>query len=119
MSTILIVDDEDLICELLAEVLSEDGHTTFTAHTGEAALCIIREHPEIDLLFTDVRLPGGMNGLVLAAEAKRLRPTLSVLYATGYAAEFIGDYNPAAPGEVLQKPFRPTHVRTKVRTLIA
>jgi DNA-binding NtrC family response regulator len=119
MSNILIVDDEHLICDLLSEVLSEDGHTTFTAQTAEAALCIIREHPEIDLLFTDIRIPGGMNGLALAAEAKRLRPMLSVLYATGYANELVGEYNPDAPGEVLQKPFRPGHVRTKVRALIA
>jgi CheY-like chemotaxis protein len=119
MSTILIVDDEDLICELLSEVLSEDGHTTFTAHTGEAALCIIREHPEIDLLFTDVRLPGAMNGLVLAAEAKRLRPMLSVLYATGYASEFADGHNLTALGEVLLKPYRPTFLRSKVRALTA
>jgi CheY-like chemotaxis protein len=119
MSTILIVDDEDLVCELLSEVLSQDGHTTFTAHTAEEALCIIRGHPDVDLLFTAVRIPGGMNGLELAAEAKRLRPMLSVLYATGYASELVVEHNLSAPGDVLEKPFRPAHVRTRVRALIA
>jgi DNA-binding response OmpR family regulator len=60
-----------------------------------------------------------MNGLELAAEAKRLRPMLSVLYATGYASELVVEHNLSAPGDVLEKPFRPAHVRTRVRALIA
>jgi CheY-like chemotaxis protein len=117
MSTILIAEDEPMICDWLADVLWEDGHTVFVAHSGTEALVILRSHPEIDLLFTDICMPGALDGLDLADEAKRMRPELSVLYATGYAYERVGRGNHGVHGDVLAKPYRPHQVLAKIRAL--
>jgi CheY-like chemotaxis protein len=117
MSTILIAEDEPMICDWLADVLWEDGHTVFIAHSGSEALVILRSHPEINLLFTDICMPGALDGIALADEAKRMYPGLSVLYATGYAYERVGNNHQPAHGEVLPKPYRPHQILAKIRAL--
>lgn len=83
--------------------LEELGHRALEAEDAAAALDILRRDAEVDLLFTDVVMPGGMSGLDLARRALELRPTIKVILATGYASSF----NPTGgvPGEVLQKPY--------------
>jgi CheY-like chemotaxis protein len=117
MSTILIAEDEPMICDWLADVLWEDGHTVFVAHSGTEALVILRSHPEIDLLFTDICMPGALDGIALADEAKRMHPRLAVLYATGYAHERVRESNRGVHGEVLAKPYRPRQILAKIRAL--
>jgi CheY-like chemotaxis protein len=118
MTTILLVADDPFITGLLREALSEDGHTTLTACSPSEALSILREHADIDLLFIDVRDPASLPNYALAQEAKRLQPTLSVLYATGAAIETKkGDPLPAHLG-ILKMPYTLAHVRTKVRAII-
>jgi CheY-like chemotaxis protein len=102
---------------MLNEVLSDDGHMVFIAYRAAEALVILNGHPEIELLFTDIRMPGAMNGIALAKEAKRLRPSLSILYATGFTDELLDGRNPAAHGEILSKPYRPHQVLHKIRQL--
>ena len=82
MTRILLVEDEVLVRELAFEELSDEGFEVRTAGTGEDALALLQE-AAFDLLFTDIRLPGKVDGWQIAAEGKRLIPGLKVIYATG------------------------------------
>ncbi len=101
---ILVVEDDATVRSMTVARLAELGHRVLEAHSAAAALDILRRDSPIDLLFTDVVMPGGMSGLDLAHHALELRPAIKVLFATGYASSF----NPTGgvPGEVLQKPYR-------------
>ena len=79
-----MVEDDEEVQRFATEVLRDAGYRVLTARDGASALQLIERHADIVLLFTDVILPGGMNGRQLAAEALGRRPALKVLYATGY-----------------------------------
>jgi CheY-like chemotaxis protein len=83
--TVLIVDDEPSVRMLVAEVLGELGYTAIEAADGASALQVLRSDTRIDLLVTDVGLPGGMNGRQLADFGRIARPALKILFITGYA----------------------------------
>ncbi len=104
--TILIVDDEPSIRMLLIDALEEIGFNVLEAHDGPTGLNILQSDARIDLLVTDVGLPGGMNGRQLADAARTTRPALNVLFITGYAENAIIGNGQLAPGmQVLTKPF--------------
>ena len=104
--TVLVIDDEPAIRMLIAEVLEDAGHGAIVACDGPAALKILRSAVRIDLLITDVGLPGGMNGRPVADAARELRPDLKVLVITGYAQNAVAGAGRLAPGmQVLTKPF--------------
>jgi CheY-like chemotaxis protein len=103
MARILLVEDEMLVRELAFEDLSDAGHEVTTAGTGEEALAILRRGQGFDVLFTDIRMPGAIDGWQLAAEAKRIVPGLKVIYATGLN----DDTGQVKQGErLLTKPYR-------------
>jgi signal transduction histidine kinase/CheY-like chemotaxis protein len=103
---ILVVEDEDGVREHSVSSLREMGYRVFQAADGAAALDVLAREPEIVLLFTDVGLPGGMNGRQLAAEAQRLRPQLKVLFTTGYARDALTHSGRLDPGvHLVTKPF--------------
>src|SRR3990170_1947803 len=79
----LLVEDEVLVREMAAEDLGEIGFAVTAASDGDEALAILREGAGFDLLFTDIRMPGSVDGWELAREAKKLIPGLRVIYATG------------------------------------
>src|SRR5579872_2369799 len=79
---VLLVEDEFLICEMVAEALSEQGFCVHTADNGIEALRQLAAGP-VDVLFTDINLPGGMDGTALARRARELIPDLPVVYASG------------------------------------
>ena len=83
--TVLIVDDEPTVRMLVVEVLEDLGYAAIEAHDGTTGLAILRSQARIDLLVTDVGLPGGMNGRQVADAGRVLRPGLKVLFITGYA----------------------------------
>jgi len=85
MNTALLVEDELLIRELACEYLRDFGFEVTIARDATEALGILHEGKRFDLLFTDIRMPGGMDGRELAQEAKRMDEELRVIYATGYA----------------------------------
>ncbi len=87
--TILVVEDEDDVRQLAVRVLSALGYRIFQAADGESALAILEREPKVALLFTDVVLPGGMNGPDIARQARVLRPKLKVLYTSGYTGNAI------------------------------
>jgi CheY-like chemotaxis protein len=81
---ILLAEDEMLIRELAAEDLSEAGYEVAATATGDEALARLEAGASFDLLFTDIRMPGEVDGVELARRARALNPELRVIYATGY-----------------------------------
>jgi CheY-like chemotaxis protein len=89
-----------------------------SARSGEAALEVLeRTEGRVDLLFTDLSMPGGMNGLVLAERARALRPGLRVLLATGYNEDLVAK-GPPAGAAVLGKPYRRIDLAGRVRAVL-
>ena len=84
---VLIVEDEALLLDIVATEVEEEGISVIRALTAEAALEVLEGETPIDLLFTDIRLPGPMNGFRLAEKARQLRQQLPILFATGYTDE--------------------------------
>jgi CheY-like chemotaxis protein len=104
--TVLVVDDEESVRLLVHEVLDDLGYEVLEAEHGAAGLRILDSDRRVDLLVTDVGLPGGMNGRQLADAALVKRPDLKVLFITGYAeAAVIGAQRLQAGMHVLTKPF--------------
>ena len=104
--TILVVDDEATIRHLIDEVLDEQGYTVIGAADGAAGLKVLQSGARIELLITDVGLPGGINGRQVADAARALRPGLKVLFITGFADNAAVGNGHLEPGmELLTKPF--------------
>jgi signal transduction histidine kinase len=117
--TILVVEDERDLRVYTTEALRELGYRVLEAADGHAALGLVDRHPEIDLLFTDVVLTGGMNGRALADEAARRRPGLPVLFTTGYTANAIVHHGRLDPGmHLIGKPFTYAELAAKVRRML-
>ena len=117
--TVLVVEDEADVRAYTTSILRELGYRVLEAGTVAAALQILRLHPEVLLLFTDVGLPGGMNGRQLADAARKLRPDLKVLFTTGYARDAIVHDGRLDPGVVLiPKPFTYAAVAAKLSDIL-
>jgi PAS domain S-box-containing protein len=116
---ILMVEDDADVRAYSSETLTGLGYSVFAAENGRAGLHILNRHPEIRLLFTDVGLPGGMNGRQLAEEARRGRPDLKVLFTTGYARNAIVHDGRLDPGvELITKPFTQAALSAKLRDIL-
>jgi CheY-like chemotaxis protein len=114
--TILLVEDDPAVRGTVGTLLRNLGYRVMEAASGRAALEIIAGNEPIDLLFTDVVMPGGIDGFQLVDEGRRLRPGLKVLCASGYAESAIERYGRPPPGiEVLQKPFRARELARRIR----
>lgn len=117
--TVLVIDDEQTLCALVAEVLEARGYRALTAHDGQTGLQILQSPQRVDLLVTDVGLPGGLNGRQVADAARAIRPGLKVLFVTGYAENAVWGNGHLDPGmSVLTKPFEIAALASKVRALI-
>ena len=102
MNSVLLVEDELLVRELASEDLGDAGFEVTAAGNGDDALALLREGRRFDLLFTDIRMPGAIDGWQLAREAREMLPDIRVIYATG-----LGDAaNGLAEGErYVRKPY--------------
>jgi two-component system NtrC family sensor kinase len=117
--TVLLVEDDEQVNQFACEALGERGYRVIAAPEGETALRLLNEEPAIDLLFTDVVLPGGMNGRQLADEVLRRRPNVKVLFATGYTRNAIVHQGRLDPDvELLSKPFTADALARKVRQIL-
>ncbi len=118
--TVLVVDDEATVRMLATEVLQELGYRTLEAEDGAAGLRVLRSGARIDLLVTDVGLPGGMNGRQLADAARSLRPGLKVLFITGYAETAVLSHGHLEPGmHIMVKPFAMEALAARVKDLLS
>jgi CheY-like chemotaxis protein len=113
---VLVVEDEPLVREMIVEELTDFGFRVLQADTGEAGLDILRGGQPVDVLFTDIRLPGALDGWHLARAGRAVSPDLHVVYATGYTVERCLQL----PGSVfVTKPYRPSVVADTIRSLLA
>ena len=117
--TVLVVDDEPTVRMLAMDVLSDLGYTAIEAGDGVGGLHVLQSDARIDLLVTDVGLPGGMNGRQMADAARVSRPGLKVLFITGFAEAALFGNGQLEPGmAVLTKPFGIDDFAEKIRRLI-
>lgn len=116
--TVLVVEDEDRVRHLSVSLLQELGYNVLEAPDGATALALLEQHPRVDLLFTDVGLPR-MNGRELADKARSRRPSLKVLFTTGYAKNAIVHHGRLdADVQLIVKPFTFTELSEKVRMVL-
>ena len=116
---VLVIDDEPTIRMLIAEVLGEAGYAVIEAPDGPAGLRVLESNARIDLLITDVGLPGGLNGRQVADAARAARPDLKVLFITGYAENAIIGRGRLEKGmHVLTKPFQMEALAERIRQII-
>ena len=114
----LIVDDEPTVRMLVTEVLEDLGYTAIEAADGAAGLKVLESDVRLDLLVTDVGLPGGMNGRQMADAGRVARPGLKVLFITGYAENAVLGNGYLEPGmQVLTKPFVLETLASRIKDL--
>ncbi|HKP77909.1 MAG TPA: ATP-binding protein [Phenylobacterium sp.] len=117
--TILVLEDDDDVRTYSVEILRELGYRVVEAHDGPSALRLLERQSRVDLLFTDVVLPGGMTGAQVAAQARTLRPGLRVLFTTGYARNAIIHHGRLDRGvQLITKPFGSADLAAKVRDVL-
>ena len=113
--SVLVVEDDDAVRASNVGSLRELGYHVVEAGNGIDALRLVETEPTIGLLFTDIGLPGGIDGRELAASALRLRPSLRVLFTTGYARGPAGNGRVGGAATMLPKPFGFAALAAKVR----
>ena len=117
--TVLVIDDEPTVRMLIVEVLEEAGYVALEAEDGPSGLKILQSDVRLDLLITDVGLPGGMNGRQIADAARVSRPNLKVLFVTGFAENAaVGNGHLETGMEVITKPFVMTELANKITDMI-
>jgi len=117
---VLVVDDEATVRMLVTEILDDLGYVSMEAGDGPEALAFLHSNARIDLLITDVGLPGGMNGRQVADAARAARPGLPVLFITGFAENAVVGDGPLEPGmELVTKPFSMEGLGSRIRDMIA
>jgi len=115
MAKILVVEDEAIVRLLVAETLRTCGHSVLEAGDGQAALDVIQDCLDLDLLVSDIRLPK-IDGFSVARRARQLRPGLQLLFLTGYVrAELPSELLPAI---IIRKPFDPDNLARKVAGML-
>jgi len=118
--TILVVEDDPLVQGYVIAQLGSLGYRTLTASDGAAALALVDQGARFDLLFTDIIMPGGMNGRELAEAVRLRRPGVRVLYTSGYTDDTIVHEGHLDPGvALLQKPYRKSELSQKIREMLA
>ncbi|HEY4161999.1 MAG TPA: ATP-binding protein [Dongiaceae bacterium] len=116
---VLVVEDDPHVRAYSIDMVSELGYRVIEAESGPMALAALEKHPDVRLLFTDVGLPGGMNGRQLADEAQRRYPGLQVLFTTGYARNAIVHHGRLDPGlELIVKPYTFAALAEKIQSVL-
>ena len=117
---VLVVEDDVLVRDHVIAQIESLGYRTFAAALAAEALKIIDREPKVDLLFTDVIMPGGMNGRQLADEAQRRRPSIKVLFTSGYTENAIVHHGRLDAGVLLlPKPYLSSDLARMIRTALA
>ncbi|WP_158258478.1 hybrid sensor histidine kinase/response regulator [Rhodopila globiformis] len=118
--TVLVVDDEPTVRMLVTDVLEELGYTVIEAEDGAGGLKVLQSGQRIDLLISDIGLPGGMNGRQMTETARLTRPDLKVLFITGYAPSAVLGSGRLEPGmQVITKPFTLNALAARIKALVS
>jgi len=115
---VLIVEDEPMICDIAAEALAEQGFEVRAVGNASDALRHLMSGSRIDVLFTDVNLPGDMDGAALAQRARELRPGLPVMYTSGLRSK-IEELDPVEGSMFVPKPYNPFDLGHLLEYLVA
>jgi signal transduction histidine kinase/DNA-binding response OmpR family regulator len=117
---VLVVEDDPHVRAYSTDMISELGYRVIEAENGHMALAALEKHPDVRLVFTDVGLPGGMNGRQLADEAQRRFPGLLVLFTTGYARNAIVHHGRLDPGlDLIVKPYTFAALAKKIQSVLS
>jgi CheY-like chemotaxis protein len=117
--TVLVVDDETDLLEIARAYLTEMGYSALTASNAATALTTIAQYKEIDLMVTDIIMPGGMNGVEMAVMARELNPKLKVIYSSGFPADALMEKNGTViDGPLLRKPYHRAEFSSMVQRMM-
>ena len=116
---ILLVEDDELVLSLAENLLDSFGYSVMSARDGEEAMYMMQKSPDLDLLFTDVIMPGKMDGISLADSASKLVPKLKILYTSGYTKnKSIEKALKRHHAQLLKKPYHPNQLAFKIREVL-
>jgi signal transduction histidine kinase/FixJ family two-component response regulator len=117
--TVLVVEDDSAVLAVAIEMLTDLGYRVITASDAGGALEILRRGRPVDLIFTDVVMPGGKTGVQLAEEAQALRPQIKVLLTSGYTGEALARHQPNhSEWPIIAKPFRQPELAASIRKIL-
>jgi CheY-like chemotaxis protein len=117
-TSVLLVEDEPLICDIAQEALEEQGFEVQAVATAQEALSYLNAGTPIDILFTDVNLPGDMDGAALARQVRQMRPGLPIIYTSGRQSK-IEHMKPVDGSMFVAKPYNPFDLGRLVDYLLA
>ncbi len=115
---VLVVEDDARVRKVAVARMKDMGYRVLEAETGREALEVLAEHPEVDLLFSDIVMPGGMTGDEMATEATRRRPDLKVLFTSGYSEPALASKDVIPGAQWLRKPYTAKELAGKIRALL-
>lgn len=115
-TTVLVVDDDALTLMTAVVTVEDAGYVVISARDAEGAMRVLGEHPQIAGLFTDINMPGVMDGLALAHETRRLWPAMQILLASGTAHPVASEMPDR--GQFLLKPYSPSQVVSSLKGLL-
>jgi CheY-like chemotaxis protein len=115
---ILIVEDNESLLQVTSEILMELGYKVVTARNGDEAIQLFESGEEFDLMFSDIVMPFGMNGVELGREARRLSKGIKVLLTSGYADDVLDRHGAAEEFPIIGKPFRPIDLAHRLRSIL-
>jgi PAS domain S-box-containing protein len=117
-ATILVVEDDSGVRDVTAEILTDIGYRAVSARDGAEALAILRERRDIDLLFSDVVMPGSMSGVALGRAVREIQPGLPVLLTSGYAESALAAEDAEGEFDLLKKPYNRTQLGARLRSIL-
>ena len=115
---ILVVEDNDDLLEITSTMLTNSGYQVRCARNGAEALRLLQADHEFELLFSDIVMPNGINGIELAREARRLNKDIKVLLASGYAGEALERHRAVGEFPIIDKPFRLADLAWRLRSIL-
>jgi CheY-like chemotaxis protein len=115
---VLVVDDNEALLQVTSAMLSTFGYQVFCARNGSEALRMLQSGQEFGLLFSDIAMPGGMNGIELAREATRLRTGIKILLTSGYAENVLQRHRAVGEFPIIDKPFRLADLARRLRSIL-
>src|SRR5579883_114211 len=118
-ATILVVEDEEDVRDMVVAMLTERGYRVLTAHDGRAATALLqRDEPQIDLLFTDIVMPNGVSGLELGRAARRHRRSIKVLLTSGYGHQALVQQGIAGEFPLVEKPYQQAALADRIAAIL-